>query len=70
MPIHHLQDHKYLHQSVSKIKKSFDVQIVKYICATNSSFAFVEHKEFKKMIQLIRPGYKPPNRDQIGNKLL
>lgn len=61
---------KFVIRTSDKDKISFDVQIAKYIYATNSSFAFVEHKEFKKMIQLIRPGYKPPNRDQIGNKLL
>lgn len=61
---------KFVIRTSDKDKKSFDVQIAKYIYATNSSFAFVEHKEFKKMIQLIRPGYKPPNRDQIGSKLL
>lgn len=66
---------KFVIKTSEKDRKSFDLQIAKYIYATNSSFTFtnstfVEHKEFKKMIELIRPGYKPPNRDQIGNKLL
>ena len=30
----------------------------------------VEHKEFRKLVQLLRPGYKLPKRHDIGGPLL
>lgn len=51
-------------------KKQFDVQIAKFIYATNSAFRHVEHPEFIKLINLLHPGYKPPSRFQIANELL
>jgi len=40
------------------------------VYSSNSPFARVENKEFLKLIEMLRPGYKPPNRHQIGNNLL
>lgn len=51
-------------------KKKFDIQIAKFIYATNSAFRHVEHPEFIKLINLLHPGYKPPLRRQIANELL
>ncbi|XP_011860419.1 PREDICTED: uncharacterized protein LOC105557715 [Vollenhovia emeryi] len=51
-------------------RKNIDLQIAKFVYSTNSSFRLVEHKEFKNMISLLRPGYKPPNRHTIANELL
>lgn len=51
-------------------KAEIDTQIARYIYATNTPFAAVEHPEFIKLITLLRPGYRPPNRDAIGGKLL
>lgn len=51
-------------------KKKFDIQIAKFIYATNSAFIHVEHPEFKKLINLLHPGYKSPLRRQIANELL
>lgn len=51
-------------------KEVFDEQIAKFIYATNSSFRLVEHEEFIRMIQLLRPGYSPPSRLDISGKLL
>lgn len=51
-------------------KKNIDEQVARFIFATNSSFRIVEHPEFKKACSLLRPGYEPPNRRQIGGKLL
>jgi len=36
----------------------------------NSPFACIENKEFFKLVEMLRPGYKPPNRHQIGDNLL
>lgn len=51
-------------------KKKFDIQVAKFIYATNSAFRHVEHPEFIKLINLLHPGYKPPLRRQIANELL
>lgn len=49
---------------------TIDLQIAKFIYGTNSSFRLVEHLEFKKMVNLLRPGYNPPTRHQIATTLL
>lgn len=51
-------------------KKTFDIQIAKFIYATNTAFRHVEHPEFIKLINLLHPGYKPPSRHQIASELL
>lgn len=40
------------------------------IYATNSSFRLVEHPTFIKAVQMLRPGYKLPDRKAIGGRLL
>lgn len=50
-------------------KKEIDEQLAKFIFATNSSFRITEHSEFKKLLNKLRPGYKPPNRQRIGGEL-
>ena len=30
----------------------------------------VEHSEFLKLMEMLRPGYHPPNRHNVGNELL
>ncbi|CAI6351030.1 unnamed protein product [Macrosiphum euphorbiae] len=60
----------FIYRTSPSEKIKLDHQIAKYIYATNSSFSYVEHPEFKRMIEMLRPGYIPPNRDNIGNKLL
>lgn len=51
-------------------KDKLDIQIARYLYATNTSFRAVEHREFKKMINALRPGYKPPNRNSVSTNLL
>ena len=51
-------------------KHAIDLQIARYLYATNSPFSVANHAEFKKMIQMLRPGYNPFNRMQVGGKLL
>ena len=47
-----------------------DLQIAKFLYACNIPFNIVEHKEFKAMISLLRPGYSPPNRKELAGNLL
>ena len=59
---------------VMKTSKSeselLNLQIARYIYETNTPFVAVEHPEFIKLIKMLRPGYLPPNRHDVGNKLL
>lgn len=57
-------------KTINLEKKNIDLQIAKFIYSTNSSFRLVKHKEFKKMIHLLRQGYKPPSRYHMANELL
>ena len=51
-------------------KESLDQQCARSIYATNSSFLSVEHKDYVKFCKMMRPGYIPPTRHQIGGPLL
>lgn len=51
-------------------KQKFDIQVARFIYATNCAFRTVDHPEFKKLLEILHPGYHPPNRHQIGNELL
>ena len=54
----------------NKTKQQLDEQIARFFYACNIPFAVAEHHEFKQMLMLLRPGYKPPNRKAIGGTLL
>ena len=64
----------HISEYVMKTSKSeselLDLQIARYIYATNTPFVAVEHPEFIKPIKMLCPGYLPPNRHDLGNKLL
>ena len=47
-------------------KKNVDIQITRFIYASKSSFSTVEQREFVKIVQRLRPGYKTPSRHDIG----
>lgn len=51
-------------------KHNLDTQVARFIYATNTAFRAVEHKEFVKLVNMLRPGYVPPNRHSIFNELL
>ena len=51
-------------------KQAIDVQVARFIYATNSSFNLVENEEFLALIEMLRPGYRPPSRKEIGSELL
>ncbi|CAH1960992.1 unnamed protein product [Acanthoscelides obtectus] len=50
--------------------KKIDIQVARFVYATNCAFRAVEHPEFKRLMGMLRPGYQPPNRQQTGNELL
>ena len=39
-------------------KAAIDLQITRFVCATNSPFSIMEHPEFLKLITMLRPGYQ------------
>lgn len=51
-------------------KEEIDKQIARALYATNSSFTCIEQPEVKKAIALLRPGYVPPSRYDVSNRLL
>lgn len=46
------------------------LQMGKYFFATNTPFNHAAHEEFRKMCELMRPGYIAPSPFQIGGKIL
>lgn len=61
---------KYVIKTSAVTKEALDTQCARAIYATNSSFLAVEHDEFTTFVKMLRPGYRPPSRHQIGGKLL
>ena len=57
-------------QTSTTEKAAIDLQIARFVCATNSPFTIVEHPEFMMLMAMLRPGYHPPNRHDVGNELL
>ena len=57
-------------QTSASEKVAIDIQIIRFICTTNSPFSIAEHPESIKRLSMLRPGYSPPNRQRIGNQLL
>ena len=54
----------------SAAASQLDFQIARFFYAGNIPFNVAEHKEFKSLISLLRPGYSPPNRKQLTGQLL
>lgn len=63
-----------LESYISKIsttqKKSIDMQVGRFIYATNLPFRTVDHPQFIKLVQDLQPAYKPPKREDVGGRLL
>ena len=47
-----------------------DEQIAKLFFAFNLPFNIADHPVWRETIQMLRPGYTPPNRKDIGGHLL
>ena len=60
----------YLIKTITCERSALDLQIARLVYATNSPFTLVEHKEIKKLIEMLRPGYDPPSRLRIRDTLL
>ena len=50
--------------------RKMDKQVARCVISTNTPFHFVEHKHFKAMCEILRPGYKAPNERAISGNLL
>lgn len=57
-------------RSTASQKKALDEQVARFVYSTNTSFRSVEHPQFIKLMQQLRPGYHPPTRHDIGGHLL
>jgi hypothetical protein len=52
------------------MSRNLDEQIAKLFFACNLPFNIADHPVFRETIQMLRPGYSPPNRKYIGGHLL
>ena len=57
-------------KTTASMKSQLDEQIARAFFACNIPFNVIDQPEFVKMIQMLRPGYSPPNRKAIGGVLL
>ena len=60
----------FVRSTTASEKEALDLQIARFIYATNSPFILAENKEFLKLIEMFRPGYSPPNRKDLASTLL
>ena len=60
---------RHVMQTSESEKDPKDMQIAKYLYGTNTPFSAVEHTELCKMMTMLRPGYRPPSRFDIGGRL-
>ena len=60
----------FVQKTTADEKRKIDLDVGRFIYATNSSFLSVEHCKFKSLVNRLRPGYTPPSREQIGGPIL
>jgi hypothetical protein len=53
-----------------KMQEQLDEQVARFFFSCNIPFSVVEQEEFKRLMTMLRPGYKPPNRKTLGSTLL
>ena len=51
-------------------KKKFDVSFALFCYGSNLPFCAADSTEFKKMVDILSPGYKPLNSKSIGGQCL
>lgn len=54
----------------SSKKRNIDIQLLKMICKEYHPFSIVDDNEFKKIVEMLNPGYKLPSRKTLTNSLL
>ena len=54
----------------SATKDDLDDQIAEFLYGCSLPFSIVEHLFFKSLVSSLRPGYQPPSRQAVSNKLL
>ena len=52
------------------LKEKLDLQVARFFFSCNLAFKNVENKECLKLMELLRPGYKPPHRRHLAGDLL
>ena len=52
------------------LKESLDIKVAKFFYANNIAFNAASSKEYREMIEALRPGYCGPSSEQIGGKIL
>ena len=57
-------------RTTGPLQQQIAKQICRMVAATNSPFALVDHPEFHRLMQLMRPGIRLPSRKEVGGKLL
>lgn len=61
---------RFVVKTTENLKQQLDIQMARFIFAANSAFRTVDHAEFKKLIEMLRPGwYKSPVREPVANEL-
>ena len=60
---------KFVMQTSSSEQAAIDLQIARFVCATNSPFSIVEYPEFLKLMTMLRPSYQAPNQHKISDGL-
>lgn len=60
----------YVIKTTTAYKEELDKAVAKFFYACNIPFRVSENKYFKEFIQVLRPGYEPPNRKQLSGNLL
>lgn len=63
-----IADHVF--KTSSSDRSTLDMEIARLFYSCNIPFSVADHPQFKKVIQLLRPGYKPPTRKVIAGPLL
>ena len=57
-------------KTFSEKDHKIELQSERYFIASNSSFLKVENKEFEKLIRILRPGARIPNRKKLDGPIL
>jgi len=60
----------YVIKTTTAHKEELNKAMAKFFYACNIPFRVSENEHFKNFIQILRPGYEPPNRKQLSGNLL